>query len=149
MQTDTPSERCAFRTPADSHEREVLASYLGEADSKMLVEFAPKDDDELDAELCAGRLRRVVFPNVGALLTMIWKDQARLDCWIEAGVRIELAEPPPGHADSWQPFVLAAYRSLSAWRRAERRRKIIAGIVLSILALAAASILFWLVSPVR
>jgi hypothetical protein len=107
---------------------------------RHVVDFAAKDDDALNAELCAGEFTGVVFANLDALLTTIWKGQGQPDRWTAAGVRIELAEPPREN-ERWQSFLPEMYRSLAQWRRRQTRRKIVAASLLSLLALLALAIL--------
>lgn len=126
----------------------MLAAYLARAELRTTVEFLPRNDEDLDADLCAGRFSHVVFADLNALLTMVWKSQAQVGRWIDAGVRIELArQPGSGNDDAWLPVVVATCDSLSRWRRVQRVRKLVAAAVLSALALAAAAVLLWLTRP--
>ena len=139
---NTPSGRCAVRKPSNGDEDRILSEFLRRYRASEVVEFAPKDDDDLDVALCSGRFDCVVFANLDAVLSAIWKGHARVDRWVEAGVRIELADLANGDPASSQPFVTAMYESLARWRKGQRRRQVIAAIVLSILALLAIAVLF-------
>ena len=152
MANDTQllEERCAVRTGGNAAEQRALAAYLARTGLPTVVEFTPRDDEDLDTELRAGRFRRVIFSDLNALLTMAWKSQAHVSQWIEAGVRIDLAESPTGESDgSWLPVLEATCDSFSRWKRGQRVRKLIAAAVMSVLALAAAAVLLWLVPPAR
>jgi hypothetical protein len=145
--TQAPHRGCAVRLATNDEEQRALDDYLDRHGPAHVVEFAAKDDDDLDAELCAGRFDRVVFADLNALLSAIWKDHAHVDRWVDAGVSIELATPPPGDSSAWQAGVLHMFASLTRWRRQQRRRQIIAAVILSALALVALAVLFYLVSP--
>ncbi len=143
-----PPASCAVRSAANDDEARALERYFDRHPSTEVVHFAPKDADALDDDLCAGRFPRVVFARLDALLTAIWTGHAHLDQWIAAGVQIELADPPSDANPPWLEFVTTTYDSLARWRRKQRRREIIAAIILSILALAALAVLFLLAPPV-
>lgn len=132
-----PSETCAVREATNDDERRALTQYFGGPPPADVVTFAPKDDDDLDAELCAGRFGRVVFAGLDALLTAVWKHHAQIDRWTAAGVRIDLAVPPAEDPADWRSFLTCTYASLSRHRRQQRRRQIIAAAILSALALLA------------
>ncbi|MBN2563859.1 MAG: hypothetical protein JXQ75_23335 [Phycisphaerae bacterium] len=134
---------------ADDDEQRALAAYLDEQHLSNVAEFAPKDDEDLDAELCAGRFDRVVFAGLDALLTAVWKGHARIDRWAAAGVRIELATQENEECSDWQSFVTKMYDSLARWRKAHRKRQIVAATLLSTLALIALAVLLFLTPPVR
>jgi hypothetical protein len=147
-ETESPHDHYAVRAASDPDEERSLAAFWARTGRRTVVQFAPRDDEDLDLALCAGRFGCVLFADLNALLTMVWKSQAQVNRWIEAGVRIELAEPPPaGNDGSWVPVVEAVCDSLCRWRRAQRVRKLVAAVVLSVLALAAAAILLWLGRP--
>ena len=137
----------AVRSASNDEEERVLAAYLAQRDVPLVVEFAPKDDDTLNAELCAGRYERVVFAGLDALLTTVWKEHAQVDRWMAAGVRIELAAPPNDDHSDWQSYVTSMCDSLARWRRQQRRRQVITAVVLSALALIAMAVLFFVVPP--
>jgi hypothetical protein len=144
----SPHDRCAIRTASNGVEQRVLAAWLEREKPAAVVEFAPRNDEDLDAELSAGRIPCVVFADLNALLTMVWKSQAHVDRWIVAGVRIEFAQPPQDGNRPQLPSLLAAVcDSHSRWRGAQRVRSIVAGVFLSVLALAAAALLLWIVPP--
>lgn len=141
--------RCAVRLAGDGESNRALADRLLRQGLSGAVRFASKDDDELDAQLCAGRFDRVVFPDLDALLEAVWNHHAHLDRWAAAGVRIDLAVPPGGEASDWRALIGSVYESLARHRRRLRRRQIAAALVLSVLALLAVAVLLWLIPPAR
>lgn len=125
-----------------------MAAYVGPVAWETATKFLPKDDDELNAGLCAGRFARVVFGSLDSLFEMIWKEQADLEQWRTAGVEIELASPPEG-GTQWRPLAANVYKSYSDWRSAQRRRQIVAAIILSAAALMAMAVLFSFIPPAK
>jgi len=141
----TPNGKCAVRLATNDDETRALAAYIGERPACGVVEFAPKDDDDLDVELTSGRFDRVIFASLDALLTTIWKGHAHIDRWVAAGVRIELATPQKDDGADRQVFIMGMYDSLARWRREQRKRQIVAAVILSGLALIAMAALLFLV----
>ncbi len=141
--------RSAIRMASGPEQDEAISKYLTENASIGFERFLPKDDDELNAALCAGKYERAVFGDLDALMSAVWKGQAEWDRWKAAGVQIELIQPPVEAPTAWPAVVEAVYRSLAGWRARQRRRQIIAGFILSVLAIAAVAALFWSVPPPR
>jgi hypothetical protein len=145
---ETSRDRWAIRTASNGSEERALAAYAARMEPRTFVRFEPRNDEDLDADLCAGRYSGVLFADLNALLTMVWQSHAQVERWIDAGVRIELAKPPGGGSNgSWPPVVVAVCDSLIRWRRTQRTRKLIAAVLFSALALVAAAVLLWLVPP--
>ncbi|HKQ47707.1 MAG TPA: hypothetical protein VJZ71_06545 [Phycisphaerae bacterium] len=138
----------AIRLPAQESEHQAIAVFVGPVAWETATRFLPKDDDELNAWLCAGRFVRVVFADLNSLLEMIWKEQADLEKWRSAGVEIELAAPPEGGMQ-WRPLAANIYKSYSEWRSLQRKRQIVAAIVLSAAALLAMAALFFCIPPAK
>ncbi len=132
----------AMRTGRDSAEDGALSAYLADRGVTQVARFAPKDDEDLDDALCAGRYRRVLFANWDALTEALCKGCGRLDRWQAAGVRIALAEPPTEDAAAAFPPLLEVQRGLDRWRAAQRHAKIVAAAILTAVALAVLSVLF-------
>jgi hypothetical protein len=141
--------RCAARVSHDASQSAALDAYLARTGSAGAERFLPKDDDDLNHALCERRFDRVVFADLDALLEAIWKGEAELDRWNEAGIQIDLVCPPTRDEDAWRPFASITYDSLVRWRKAQRRRQIVAGTILSAIALAAMAVLFCLIPPAR
>ena len=138
----------AIRLPAQESEHQTVAAFVGPVVWETAARFLPKDDDELNTALCAGRFGRVVFSRLDSLFEMIWKEQADLDRWRSAGVEIELASPPDG-GTQWRPLIADLYESYSDWRSAQRKRQIVAAIILSAAALLAMAALFFFIPPAK
>lgn len=151
MMSETDSKargvRCAVRGPENEAERAALTAWLDANGPRETVHFLPKDDDDLDADLCAGRFDCVLFPSVEALLLAIWEHHARLDRWAARGVRIEIADGRD--SDHRIETILEVHESLRRWRARRRRRQIIAGVILSAVALLAMGVLLFWIPPAR
>ncbi len=140
-------QRAAVRQADSEAARAALGRYLEQRGLRELPQFAPEDDDELDAAVRDGRYDRVVFADLDALLTAMFKGDIRLGRWMELGVRIELAEDPEDA--NWSAFVRQAQASLARWRRGQRRRQIVACAILSAIALLAIASLLLLIPPAK
>ncbi len=141
--------RCAVRAPANEVEVRHLTAYLELHALGDAVRFATKDDDKLNAAVCAGQFDRVVFPSFASLLSAISKGDVKIDLWLKANIRIELANPHESDGATWEGRLRALYLGLVAWQTDERRRKTWAAILLSTLALIALVTLFMLIPPLR
>ena len=141
--------RIAVRRGENDAESAALTSYVGSASSDEVEYFESKDDADLNDALCSGRFDRAVFLDLNALLTTIWSGYGKIDRWKDAGVTLELVQPPDGDADAWRATVDATFASHSRWCTRQRRNQIVAACVLSALALAAAIVLLVLVPPSR
>jgi hypothetical protein len=140
---------CVVRASDDVGEARALAAYIGREKRHIIVERSAKDDD-LDGEVCSGRFERVVFADLDALLTAMWDGHVHVQQWCDAGARLELISPPAStDHDFWHAIVAQASASLARWRKEQRRRRIIAGTILSILALAALAALLLVAQPVH
>lgn len=139
--------RCAVRLPAAETGSEPLEQYLREHNLSDASRFLPKDDDDLDAEVRDGQFDLVLFSDLETLLCATWKGEIRIDCWIETDVRIELATPPA--TSDWRNLVPIIAVSFERWRKRQRRRQIIASLILSTIALLAMAVLFLLIPPME
>ena len=98
--------------------------------------FTPNDVDDVDEAVRDGRVDRVVFSDLADLLDAIWDEEIQFDRWQSAGVAVSFVTPPvPDTTAS------AVYESWRAWQRRHKRRRAIAGAVLTVVALAAACLL--------
>jgi hypothetical protein len=148
-QPHTPPAVCRVRATNDAREEHALAAYVARIERPIMVDRSAKDDD-LDGEVCSGRFERVVFADLDALLTAVWDDHVHIDRWLAAGVRLELASPPADvNGAAWRTLVVQVCTSLSRWRLRQRRRRIIAATILSIVTLAALAALLLLAQPAR
>lgn len=119
-----------------------LRDYLQAAGLSEARWYAPRDVDELDAAVRAGAVRQVVFPALADLLEPIWNREIDFEAWLAAGTAIRFAHPP---ANDPAAYAGALHASWQRWERARRRRQTVAAVVLSLLALAAAFVLVWIV----
>src|SRR5262245_46999116 len=144
MSAKPSSATTAVRLP-DAPNRSAIDEFLASTGLRDTVEFLPKDDDELDTQARAGRFETIVYATLDDLLTAIWKGDADWGAWRQAGIRVVAADQ--ADAGDWRDFVDLLWTSLARWRKSERRRQIIAGVILSALALGAAAILLWSARP--
>lgn len=144
---ETP--RWAMRLAPGAAGEQALAAYLQQHGMPRVAKFAPKDDDELNEALSTGRFERVIFPDLEELFEVVFGEHAHLDRWAAAKVRIEIANQDNDDSAEWRGLVLSAYQALSRRRRRERRDRIIAAIILSVLALASVTGLLWMIPPAR
>lgn len=141
--------RIAVRSGHDRDSTAALDAYLSAQGLASARRFEPKDDDDLNDALCAGQFDQVIFANLDALFQTVWTGHGELDRWESAGVRIELASPPNGEADTWRSTADATYQSHARWRRHRRRGQIIAACILSALAIVAVAVLFLVIPPAK
>jgi hypothetical protein len=136
-------KQAAVRLPESKDGRRQAREFVARNALGDAVAFLPKDDDELNELACRGRFHTIVFASLGDLLTAIWKGDADWTTWRRSGIRIELAEDPEFSPGDWRRFIDELHASLERWRASDRRRKIIAAVILSVVALlAAACVLF-------
>ena len=116
----------------------AVQAYLQSPNIADAAWFGPRDLDDLDRAVRDGRVRRVIFPRLADMLEGLWNEEIDAAAWLAAGVQIDLADCPAG---ACPPTLL---KSWQRWRTARRGRRAIAGLVLSVIALAAAFTLTWL-----
>lgn len=100
--------------------------------------YPPTAADNVDAAVTAGAVTHVVFADLPVYLHVLWDGRVDPGAWQRAGVQIDFAESP-APADLVRQLPEAWQR----WRVAARRRAIVAGVLLSIIAIAAAFTLVW------
>lgn len=142
-----PGSRCAAHVPADSASRRLLDAHLAKLGCADAVRYRSEDDDELAAAVLAGEFDCVVFADLADLLTTLWNGDAKIIEWRMEDLRVELADRRG--LDGVDPIHLirAVFPSLHRWRERQRRRQIIAALVLSLIALLAIAVLFFFVPP--
>jgi len=135
MNTHPPTASPSFvaivcdRDTAGAPAVEAYLASQGVADAAW---FAPRDLDDVDRAVADGRVRRVVFPRLIDMLEGLWNEEIDAAAWLAAGVQIDLVESPSAGCP---PTLL---ESCQRWRTARRARRATAGLVLSVVALAAA-----------
>ena len=91
--------------------------------------------DDVDRGVRSGGIGRVVLPRQSVLLEAIWGGEVDFQAWSEAEVQIDVIESST--SDIGQGLALVA-ASWQRWRRGQRRRQALAGLVLSALAVGIA-----------
>jgi hypothetical protein len=105
------------------------------------VRWYPRRDlDVLDAAVREDHVRCVVFKDVNDLLEEVWEGEVEIDRWLAKGVRVEFAEGLGADATAQADTVIRAWRR---WNGRRCRRHVVAAMVLSLLALAAAFAVNW------
>jgi hypothetical protein len=135
------------RHGADAAAAQAFVDARGHRDVRW---FAPRDLNDVEDAIEAGRIACVVFVRFEDFLTALWDEELAFERWLSAGVRVGFVHPPdvaPAgvvHADNEAlddadtALAAAVDANWRRWRRARRRRTIVAGLILSALALAAA-----------
>lgn len=103
--------------------------------------YARRDIDDVDRAIRAGSLTVVVFPDAAALLHATWSGRIDVPGWVRAHADIRLAQPAVVPGTELLHLIGPAW---CEWRRRQRHRQAIAGLILSLVALAAATTLLWL-----
>jgi hypothetical protein len=97
--------------------------------------FGPNDLDDLDRAIRRSKISRVVARDPTLLTEAVWNNEVDPTDWSDWGVELHFVEELP---DSLPAFVARRWKQ---WDNRRRRRRTIAGLVLSGIALAAAFIL--------
>jgi hypothetical protein len=134
----------ALREPETSAQKRLVADHLARHTGRELVRFPGYHDDRLDAQVREGRFQGVIFADLDAVLTPIWKGALQLGAWLDAGVEIEIADRPSG-GEQLRALLRQVDESYAGFQRRHRQRQIIAGVVLSALVLAAMVALIWVI----
>ncbi len=96
----------------------------------------PRDIDEAEADLRRDSTVYVVVPRLEDLLIPLWSDRLDTSTWRAATNRITIIAAPEAAGSLPQLF-----DSWHIWRQRQRRSRAIAGLVLSLLAVAVAFML--------
>lgn len=100
--------------------------------------FRARDLNDVDDAVLAGELNRVIFARLDDLLAGCWDEVIRVDRWIAVGATIEILELPDVSGEAVARLVFASW---SRWNQAKRRRQVVAGVILSVIAILAAFLL--------
>lgn len=152
MSTAPPLPRprcCAALIPADPAARAAVEGMIERLAPAEILRYAPKDDDALNDALCEGRCDCALFADIDALMRSVFRGHAEPRRWIAAGARIELADPPPGDPADWRDVLDQVCAAHERWKAAQRRMRVVAGSILSALALGAMAVLLWLLPGSR
>ena len=123
---------CDPHSPA----RAAVETYLQENGSAAAAWYAARDVDDVDRRVRAGGVRVVVFPSAAELLDVVWTDGIALDAWLAAGARIVFADTTS--SDFSAACLPLIWTSWQRWRRRRRRQQVVAGLILSAVAVAGA-----------
>lgn len=135
MNTPASSGHTAVICEPHDDNAAALEAYLQSRGLTDAEWFGPRDVDDVQRGLRAGTIRRVVLPGVSEFLDMLWDGVLDVELWLRADAWLELVESPPADpAEHLRQIVGSWQRS----RRARRRRQIVAGLVLSAVAVLAA-----------
>lgn len=150
VQVPPPGETVAWalREPETKSQRAAVEVYLSGETAPQVARFAPYHDDRLNAQVLDGRFNRVIFADLDALLTGVWKGYLHLDEWLKAGVQLEILDSPVP-PDQLRKVLAGTYQSYVRYQQMHRRRRTFAAIVLGLLTLAAMASMIWLIPPMR
>lgn len=138
-----------MKTPAQSGQVAVVCERGGEDAARMerymqtvgladATWYAPRDLDDVDQSVRAGHVGRVIFPTLAGFLNALWSGSLSAAAWRACGTQVELAAGD----ESWTAAQLASL--LECWdqsQQRQRRSRAVAGLLLSVLVIAAAFIL--------
>jgi len=117
---------------------DAVRAYLARHEIDAARWFAPGDVDDLVRALRGGGTWRTIWPNAATWLEALWDGRGPAACWVHSAVTVEFVEDGTMMTPAAVPALAEAW---SAWRRRQRRRQAVAGVLLSLLALAAAFLL--------
>jgi len=144
---DPPREPVAVRLPTQSQLIDILEKYLATRGWTAAERFLPKDDDELNDRLCRGEFAAVVFAVPEDAMRMIWSGHGSVGRWHAgenaAKVEICFASGDVGGEVDWPEHLRRIERSFAEWESGRRRRQVIAGSILTAVALVAMAVLLW------
>jgi hypothetical protein len=100
----------------------------------------PRDLDLVDRDVREGRVNRVIFGQCGDLLAGIWNGDVSFAAWRDTGVQVEFVESPGEDSAALLATVAHAW---TRYRLAQRRRRLIGGVILSLIAVVAAFAIVW------
>lgn len=145
VRDDKSPNKVAVRQPANESYAEKIQTYLRSRGWTAVERYLPKDDDELNDRLCRGQFAAVVFAVPEDVMDMIWSGHGAVSRWHAGAGPVEMCFAAETSAGNDWPIVLRRTEaSFSAWETGRRRRQVIAGSILSAIALVAMGLLLWL-----
>jgi len=136
MTDNRPQSETAILGNPDQRDSDRVRSFLkshGIADSHW---YAPADRDDLDRAVRRQKVSRVVCISSSDLFEGVWNDEIVLHEWFERGVELEFVLDKGAAATCSE-----IYRSWRAFHERTRRRRAVAGAMLSVVAIVAAFVL--------
>lgn len=141
MNSQTQAEDVVAVGDRDGKDAAVMEAFLQAQGATEAPWYRPGDLDDVDRAVREGRVRRVVFDNLSTLLEGVWNGDIGFRMWLAKGTQVDFAEPP---GQTTSAHVRAVFESWEQWHRRRRRRQVVAGVILSLVALVAAFLLNWL-----
>ena len=126
---------------ADGPATEPLRAYIAAHPATDVKWFAPRDLNDLEDAIEAGRFGRVLFAEPADFLEAVWSGDIKLQEWRIAGVRLEFAAPE--HVGLPVDPIWRLAERFEHWRAGRRRAKLVSCRVLSAIAIAAAFGVIW------
>ncbi len=144
--TAEPEMQVAVVCEPGSPDAAAIQTDLQAASVADVAWFAPRDADDLDEQVRAGRVQRVIFARADDFLTALWDRQIDAAAWTEGRVTISFANNPDAPTDLTPAAAKAVAVAWRRWTSVNRRRRIVAGIVLTLIAILTAFALLWRIS---
>ncbi len=114
---------------------DLVRRYLEERHFGEVRWYAPRDLNDVDRQVCAGAAQRVVFGQPSDFLEGVWNGVLDFDCWQAAGADILFADETTRDDAAWLTAIAGSWKR---YRQRTRNARMIAGLVLSVVAVAAA-----------
>ncbi len=144
-------QRWAVCADADGADADAIRRRLLDRGATEPQWFRARDAEDVDQAVRSGAVDAVLFPDIDAVLTAMLDGFVDLDQWAARGVTLELLRAPAAATD-WTvradstlaaPAPAASLRVFQCvwtkWNAVQRRRRTVAGFVLSLVALLAAT----------
>ena len=145
---DHPQVRVAVRLPTNPVHLDGMERLLAANGWTAASRFAPKDDDELNDRLCRGEFATVVFAEPEDAMRMIWSGHGSVSRWNAGGkavaVEICFALAESTNGVPWPDVLQRVEQSFTQWEAGRRQRQVIAGSILTAIALIAMAVLLWM-----
>lgn len=132
-----PADGARWAILGDERADAALRSHADLSNAASVAWFRLRDADELAEAVREGAIDAVLVRGIDELVCGMLDGLIDLQEWRRCGVRIRIA----GHdVDSAEEPLLAAISATAArWHATQRRRRAVAGCILSVIALAAAA----------
>lgn len=141
---DNRQNKVALRQTSSGAHDAKIQSYLTSRGWTAAERFLPKDDDELNDRLCRGEFTAVVFAVPEDALDMIWSGHGAVGRWHTPAGQLEVCFAVGTAAvDDWPAILRRTESSFLKWEQGRRHRQLVAGCILTGVALAAMGLLFW------
>ncbi|MEW6197307.1 MAG: hypothetical protein AB1601_01395 [Planctomycetota bacterium] len=119
----------------------VVRARLAASGVAQVTWIRPGDADDVDRAVAAGQVKRVIWPDLATWLTALWDGLLVPARWRQPDLTVEFAGVT-GPLDA--SVVRAIATTWDAWHARYRRRQAVAGLILSVAALAAAFVVLTL-----